>query len=162
MADRAITFKDVKSSQLRDITGRRLTTGLFFDLGGKSAVFHLEDWYALYVGTSDPTEYKAAKLLIGEWEYWLQLRKNPVLAKIFDQWKAEVEIKIKSAAVENIVMQAATDKGTAAARWLAEAGYKNKIPTKAAPKSKPATIPARVATDAARLGLVTPIKEKTA
>jgi hypothetical protein len=162
MADRAITYKDVKSTQLRDITGRRLTTGLFFDLGGKNAVFHLEDWYDMYIAVSDPTEYKAAKLLIGEWDYWLQLRKNPVLAKIFDQWRAEVEVQIKSVAVANIVMQAATDKGTAAARWLAEAGYKGKIPTKAAPKSTPATTPSRVANDAVRLGLVTPIKEKSA
>jgi len=162
MTDHPTTFKGVKPAQLRDSTGRRLTTGLFHDFGGSAPVFHLEDWYAIYIAAADPTEYKAAKILIGDWDFWLQLRKNSFLAKIFDTWQTEVEIKLKGNAIENIVMQAATDKGTAAARWLAEAGFKGKIPAKAAPKSKVTAAPSRVAGDAARLGLVQPIKEKVA
>lgn len=138
-----------KSSML-DSTGRRLSSGLFKELNGdQNALFSLEQWHKDYVKISDPTEYKAAMELIGDWEHWKFLRANPVIAKIFDEWKEEVATKLKSEAIKNLKDLAKTDKGAAAARWLAEGQFAPKKVGR--PKKEEAT--GRPVEDAKRLGI---------
>lgn len=112
---------------LFDTTGRALTVGLFKETANKGSIikppFSLEEWHKIYLTASDPTEYQAALSLIGSWNHWLALRKNETLAAIFDEWRVEVEVKIRSEAVVNMIKQANTASGTAAAKWLAESGF---------------------------------------
>lgn len=141
---------------LLDSTGRRITSGLFHELNdsGVTPIFHLADWKKVYVDIADPTEYRTAMALIGDWDHWKMLRGNPIVARYLDEWKAEVEIKLRSHAIVQMVAQSKTDKGTAAARWLAEAGFKEQ--TKSSKKTDAAGKEsiARARDDAARLGLV--------
>ena len=117
------TYKPV----LLDSTGRKLTIGLFEELADPGSaskpVFKLSDWRKVYVDIADPTGYEAHIVLIGNWEHWQALVENKRFAAELEKWNKEVEIKLRSQAIKNLVKQSKTDKGTAAAKWLAEAGY---------------------------------------
>lgn len=143
-------------AQLLDSTGRKLTSGLFEELADPASsvkpIFKLSDWREAYVRISDPTDYKAALELIGSWEHWEALVANPRFKEHLDSWRKEVEVKLRSEAIAHLRNQARTDKGVAAAKWLAEQGQE--------PKKKPgrpvANDPDRnkVNDDAKRLGLL--------
>jgi hypothetical protein len=72
---------------------------------------------------ADPTEYKVAMALTGDWLHWEQICASWTIKPIIEQWREELQVKIKSEAVEALVKQSKSDKGTAAAKWLAENGY---------------------------------------
>jgi hypothetical protein len=80
----------------------------------------------VYVEAKDPTEYKAAMMIIGNYAHWVALRKNQVLAAIFDEWKLEVEVLLRSEAVALLIDQSKEKGGTQAARWLAEGSFNPK------------------------------------
>lgn len=141
---------------LLDSTGRRLTVGLFEELsdgdGSTKPVFKLADWRKVYVDIADPTDYEAAMVLIGNWEHWLALVENKRFYAELVKWRQEVDVKLKSAAIKNLVKQSKSDKGTAAAKWLAEHGYADKAKkTKKQEDADPDN--SRVGSDAKRLGL---------
>ncbi len=112
---------------LFDSTGKLCTTGLFEETKYPSvkmkSPFKLSDWHKVYMAHSDVTEYGPAMELLGNWGHWMALRKNQTLGKIFDEWKLEVEIKIRSENVAVLMSHAKSPGGTAAAKWLAEAGF---------------------------------------
>lgn len=146
---------------LIDTTGRKLTTGLFEELADPASsikpVFKLADWRKTYVELSDPTEYKAAMVLIGDWEHWQALlTSKPFLAEL-EQWRREVEVKVRSEAIVEIVKQSKGNKGTMAAKWLAEAGFsprdKRNKKQREEGDSAEQEAKSKVAEDAKRLGL---------
>lgn len=121
-----------------DTTGRRLTLGLFKELSDNPAApFSLEDWRQVYVEVSDPTDYKAAMVLIGQWEHWTMLTECKAFAEHLEKWRNEVNTKLRSEAFDNLRKQARDPKGTAAARFLAEQG---EGPKKRGPKKKEAQV----------------------
>lgn len=141
-------------AKLCDVMGRRLTTGLFEeiqrDATASPAVFKLSDWKAEYVAICDPTGYRAAMALIGDWDHWRQLVSNPVFKAHLDEWKEEVETKLKSKAIEALEKQAGSPMGTSAAKYLAEKGYAKKE------RKQKETLPEgvdRASADAKRIGL---------
>jgi hypothetical protein len=117
---------------LLDSTGRKLTVGLFHELADPDAtvkpVFYLSDWRKIYVDIADPTGYRAADALIGNWEHWLALCANQRFKAELDSWNEEVAVKLASEAISALVKQSKGPQGTTAAKWLAEKGY--------APKTK--------------------------
>ena len=145
---------EANKSLVTDSTGRRLTIGLFKELSDNpSAPFSIADWRRIYVEIADPTDYKAAHVLIGQWEHWTMLTECKAFATELAKWRAEVEVKLRSEAIAELRKQAKTEKGTAAAKYLAgEAAPRGRPPKKkeddAAPETK------RVADDARRLKLV--------
>ena len=90
----------------------------------------LADWRRRFIEISDPTEYRGAIELLGSWNDWQAFKRNwPTFKnKILIDWLAEVEVKLRSEAISNICEQALSDKGTAAAKWLAEGKYKTRKP----------------------------------
>lgn len=157
---------ETNKAKLVDATGQMLTTGLFEETQrkhGSSAppVFKLSEWRKVYVEIADPTEYTAAMELIGSWEHWLALRANPILSRIFDEWLQEVEVKLRSLGVRELMKVAAktgSPGASAAARWLAEGGYveDKRMRTKEGRKREEQVkqgVKDRTAADAARLGL---------
>lgn len=141
-------------SKLRDSKGRRLTTGLFEELKPDDtvapAVFKLADWKEVYIELCDPTGYKAAMELIGDWSHWQLLVSNPIFKEHLDEWNLEVETKIKSAAIEELKSQSTLATGTSAAKYLAEKGYAKKD------KKAKVSLPEgeeRAGSDVKRLGL---------
>ncbi len=144
-----------------DGTGRRLTTGLFEELvdptTSSKPIFKLSDWRRKYVSIADPTEYRSAMALIGDWDHWQLLVSNPVFFKHLNEWRKEVEVKVRSEAVLQIVKQANSPKGTPAAKWLAEGGWIEKKKGKKESEESEhieKEMRQKVASDAKRLGLV--------
>lgn len=158
---------DANKAILTDSTGKMLTTGLFEETIRKHgsaapAPFKLSDWRKTYIRVADPTEYATAMELIGSWEHWLALRANPVLAAHFNEWLQEVEIKLRSSGVKELMKVAGrtgSPGAAAAARWLAEGGFieDRRLRTKDGRKREEEVkkqVQDRTAADAARLGLV--------
>jgi hypothetical protein len=140
---------------LLDTTGRKLTSGLFEELADSDSaikpVFKLAEWRKMYVEIADPTDYEAARVLIGSWEHWQALAANPRFAAHLKEWRAEVEVKLRSEAIAALVKQSQDIKGTAAAKWLAEHGSVPKNKRKS--EEDEGDGKAQVSADAARLGL---------
>lgn len=115
---------------LCDAGGRRLTTGLFEELQAADTVskpvFKLSDWREVYLKVGDPTDYKAAMELIGDWDHWQLLANNPVFKAHLDEWRKEVIAAIKSEAIQTLIKHSKGINGTSAAKYLAEHGYVEK------------------------------------
>lgn len=148
---------EANKSKLYDPQGRVVVTGLFEELadkrlGGKYVMFKLSDWKDVYVRLSDPTEYKAAIALIGNWEHWQRMLENPIFVAHVKEWRKEVDVKLEAEGIQNLREQARLGNATAA-RFLAKKEYKEKlIKSKVAEKEDDATSK-KIGEDAARLGL---------
>lgn len=110
------------------LDGKRITTGLFeetIDRGTTKwkAPFKLSDWKKVYLEACDPTEYRPAMELIGDWAHWKLLRESVRIKPIIDEWAMEVEVRIRSEALINMQKHAKKDGGTSAAKWIAEGGF---------------------------------------
>lgn len=118
-----------------DSQGRPITQSLFLENGYTSAaIYTLKDvdyeykgklypsLKKLYLLEEDPTEYIfATKYLLG-WKHWQRLYENKLLTKHIDEWRFELEMKLRSRAVQELMAQAR--KGNAgASKWLADRGW---------------------------------------
>lgn len=138
--------------------GRPFAAGLFkqYDPAGK---YDLDIWRNVFIEVGDPTEYQAAIILADSWEQWNQIKKLwPHFRNvILPSWLEEVEIKLRSEAIRSLITQSKSDKGTVAAKWIAEGRHKQRGPGKPskAEVQKEARIAAgvhdEVADDVARL-----------
>lgn len=114
--------------KLFDGFGKAIVTGLFEELAdrrteGKFVLFKLSDWKKTYLEISDPTEYKAAMTLIGDWKFWNMMLKNPVFRSVVEGWRKELDLKLESEGIAEIRKQA-KQGNTAAAKFLAKKEYK--------------------------------------
>lgn len=122
--------------------GRPLTQGLFLEINydTKYAVYTLDEedktykdvvypsLRKLYLQCEDPTEYTFAKKHLLGWDHWQRLCANKVLNDHFTKWRDELEISIRSAAIQSIMEESAGDKGFQAAKWLADRGWEKRTP----------------------------------
>ena len=127
--------------QFKDSMGRPLTQGLFLEIGYNTefAIYTLkeEDFEyegkvypslkRLYLEMSDPIEYDFATTHLGSWEQWQRISNNKVLKKHVDSWRKELELKIRSQAVAEVIKFSRTDKGFQAAKWLADKGFDKRV-----------------------------------
>jgi len=111
-----------------------LTQGLFLEIGynPEQAVFTLKDWdwnyegvwypslKRLYLEYEDIVEYSfACEYLLG-WNHWQRICKNKILRKHIDEWRVELELKLRSQAISQIVaMSVDEQKGFQAAKYVA-------------------------------------------
>lgn len=134
--------------------GRRLTVGLFEELSRDDVLakppFRLSDWHKTYVEVGDLTGYKAAEVLLGNWEHWLLLCKAPAFAAVLKEWNEEVSVKLRSEALANLVKQSKLPTGTAAAKQLLAIAEGKKVMKEADPAKD---VQRKVSDDAKRLGL---------
>ena len=95
---------------------------LFKQYGGNT--YDLDEWHDIFLASDDPTEYKAALELVGTWAKWKYFKASwPGFNKILEEWKIELDIKLRSEAVRAMCTHSKSDKGMAAAKWLAEGRY---------------------------------------
>lgn len=146
---------EVNRHLVTDSTGRKLTVGLFQELSEPTSPFTLADWRKVYVELADPTDYKAALVLIGNWDHWQALLGCKPFTAELEKWRAEVDAKLRSEAIEQLRKQSRTDKGTAAAKWLAEEGVnaKKRGPGRPSLQPKQEEVHDRTRGDAIRIGL---------
>lgn len=72
-------------------------------------------------------EWNFAKDTLGSWELWQRLLANKMLSPMFHSWQKEKEIELESMAIEALIKSAQEDgpKGTMAAKYIVEKGYKS-------------------------------------
>lgn len=126
----------VDKSELKTSNGIPLTQGLFLEIGYKEhAVYTTKDddyeyngkvypsLKRLYLEMEDVTEYAFATTHLLGWNHWQRLCENKVVAKYINEWRYELELKLRAKAFQNILTKASTEKGINAAKWLAEKGW---------------------------------------
>jgi hypothetical protein len=122
-------------NKLKDTKGRPLTQSLFLELGYSDySVYTLKDDDYEYNGKvypslkkrflacSDPTEYEFAITHLLGWKHWQRIVDNKVIRKHIDEWREELEVKLRSEGVRNAIAHA-QDGTFQAAKWLADRGW---------------------------------------
>lgn len=132
----------IDKEQLQDTMGRPLTQSLFLELGySEYSVYTLKEQdYAykgknypslkrLYLKEEDVTEYEfATKHLLG-WQHWKRLCENKQIRKHIDDWREELELKIRSQAIRDMQGLCASENGNfSAAKFLADRGWEKRAP----------------------------------
>lgn len=159
--------------QMVDSTGRPLTQSLFLELGYSAAAIYTlkEDHYEyngrlypsvkrLYVETNDPTEYEFARQFFLGWKHWQRISDNKAIKPYVDEWREELEVKLRSLAVKRVIAHSASPTGLQAAKWLADRGWSTRgagRPTKAeieGEKARHIKIEDEYSADVSRLQLV--------
>lgn len=130
----------IDKSKLVDSMGRPLTQSLFLEVGYSDyAVYTLKEYdypykgkhypslKKLYLKEEDPTEYAFAEKHLLGWQHWKRLCENKVLAKHIDEWREEMELKIRSQAVRDMMNLCASENGNfSAAKFLADKGWEKR------------------------------------
>lgn len=153
----------VDRTKFLDGSGKRVILQLFKEFARPDVkfkpVYTLKDWKDVFLDCRDPSEYQPAQLLLGDWEHWLEVRNHALIKPHVDKWQAELEVKLRSEAIQQMKSHAKQPGGTAAAKWLADKGYAAEGLKKAVGRPKKeevelSPIPSRIAGDMARLGIV--------
>lgn len=127
----------IDKSKLLDTMGRPLTQSLFLEIGySEYAVYTLKEYdyeykgklypslKKLYLKEEDPTEYAFAERNLLGWQHWKRLCENKVIRKHVDEWREELELKIRSQAIRDMVNLCASENGNfSAAKFLADRGW---------------------------------------
>lgn len=141
----------IDKTKLRDSRGHPLTQGLFLEIGydSETAVYTLKDddhthkgkvypsLKRLFIACEDPTEYSFANDYLLGWSHWKRLQENKAIRKHIDEWREELELKIRSQAVRDIVnLSASENGGFQAAKWLADRGWDKRAAGRPSKKEK--------------------------
>lgn len=117
-----------------------MTQALFLEIGYQvdKAVFTLKDDDHEYEGNTypslkrlflemeDPTEYEFANKYLLGWSHWKRMNENKALKKHFEEWREELELRLRAQGIRAIIDQSCDDKGFQAAKYLAEKGWDKK------------------------------------
>ena len=122
-------------SQMLDSSGRPITQSMFLEIGySEAAIYTLKDndhvyeghtypsLKRLYLEKEDPTEYAFASEYLLGWRHWQRLCENKLIRKSIDEWREELEMKLRSRAVQEMIKSAAKG-GVQASKWLADKGW---------------------------------------
>lgn len=143
------------SFQFRNAAGRFFTRDLFLETapggsGSLNPVYTLkrEDhtlngktYYSLYLRyleTNDPTEYKFAKEHLGGWAHWKELSSCNWFQEYLEEWREELEVRIRSEALNRIVKETKTNSRESfqANKYLLDKGWSEKKSDRGRPKNE--------------------------
>lgn len=122
---------------LVDKMGRPLTQSLFLEINydAEVAIYTLKDYdheyegkvypslKKLFIQMEDLVEYEFANTYLLGWNHWLRICNNKLFKKHVEEWREELELKIRSQAVADIINMTAEEKSFQAAKWLADKGW---------------------------------------
>jgi len=142
----------IDKEKLTDTMGRPLTQSLFLEIGYSDyAVYTLKEYdyhykgkhyhslKKLYLAEEDPTEYSFAEKHLLGWQHWKRLCENKVLSKHIEEWREELELKIRSQAVRDMMNMCASENGNySAAKFLADRGWDKRAAGRPSKKDKEA------------------------
>jgi len=129
---------EIDKKAFLDSAGKPLTQSIFLEVGYTAqAVYTLkeDDHYyegklypslkKLYIEMADVTEYEFANTYLLGWKHWKRICENKLLRAHIDEWREELELKMRSKGVKEAI-KAAELGGFQAAKWLADRGWSNK------------------------------------
>lgn len=128
----------VDKSRLVDVKGRPLTQSLFLEVNydPEVAVYTMKGYdheyegkifpslKRLYLEMEDPVEYEFAYTYLLDWKHWLRICDNKLFKKEVEEWREELELKIRGMGTKSILDAALSEDGSfQAAKWLADKGW---------------------------------------
>lgn len=130
----------IDKEKLVDTMGRPLTQSLFLEIGySQFAVYTLKEYdypykgkhypslKKLYLQEEDPTEYAFAEKHLLGWQHWKKLQGNAQIMRHIQEWREELELKIRSQAIRDMMNLCASESGNfSAAKFLADRGWDKK------------------------------------
>jgi len=139
-------IKHLKENNFKDSTGKYRTQSLFIEYrdrnGNYAPIYNLKNYDQtdhdgnlirslknLYLDLGDITEYEFANLYFDGWDHWQRVCNNAYLKKEIDNWRFELELKMKAEAIRAIraIAKDEGDKGQlSAAKYIAEKGWETK------------------------------------
>ena len=156
-------MKELDMKRMKDSQGRYRTNSLFKEWcrPQDEPLYTLEQVRKVYLECKDPTGYKAAMILLGDWRHWEKLSLTSRFKELLKEWNDEIEIMLRSEAITNIAMRQydPSPSGLSAAKFLAESKWKESTrgrPSKEEIKRKAAkdkSISDKVKEDVARLNI---------
>lgn len=86
----------------------------------------------LYLEAEDIGEYHFVKKYMYSWLQWERLLNNAVIRPFINQWRDELEVKLRSIAIRTLCDLSSTSeaKNTAAAKYIADKAYATKATKK--------------------------------
>lgn len=124
-----------KNEVMLDSMGKMRTQSLFLELGyNDEACFTLKEedhvyegrtypsLKRLYLESNDPTEYKFATEHLLGWKHWQRMCENKVIRKHIDEWREELEVKLRCQAIGDAIVLARSGQFQAA-KWVADRGW---------------------------------------
>lgn len=102
----------------------------------------------LYIEMDDVTEYDFANKYLLGWQHWKRLCENKMIRKHIDEWREELELKVRSRAIRDMQNLCAGENGNfGAAKFLADRGWDKRAAGRPSKKDieKNAAIAAHVA-----------------
>lgn len=137
---------EIDKKKMLDSMGKPITQSLFLEIGyGDTALYTLKEQDHEHKGTlypslkrlflemEDPTEYEFATTYLLGWKHWLRLNENKAIRVHIDEWRAELEVKLRCKGVKSMML-AAKSGNYQAAKYLADKGWETRgagRPTKA-------------------------------
>lgn len=123
-----------------DSMGRPITQSLFLEISynPEVAVYTLKEYdhtyegktfpsiKRLYIQMEDVVEYDFANRYFLGWSHWQRIANNKLFKKHVEEWRIELELKVRSQAVRDIIDMSATERSFQAAKWLADKGWAEK------------------------------------
>lgn len=135
-----------KREDMLDSIGKPITQSLFLEIGYTSnSVYTLKEvdheyegriypsLKKLYLELEDTTEYEFANKYLLGWKHWQRIAENKALKPFVTEWREELELKLRSRAVKQM-MELASGGSYQASKWLADRGWDTRgagRPTKA-------------------------------
>lgn len=115
-------------NKFKDVMGRWITSGLFKETAQKKdyIIFTLAEARSLYIEANDLTGYLFATTVLGGWKHWLALKESPALLPHILQWEDELEVKVRSLGLQNIMTASKGIQGYQASKYLVEGGWNKK------------------------------------
>jgi hypothetical protein len=121
--------------QMLDKAGKPITQSLFLEVGyTEEAIYTLKEvdytyngkvyksMKLLYMEMADPTEYEFATTHLLGWKHWMRICENKILRKHIDEWREELEVKLRCAAARQVLEQA-RGGSFQASKWVADRGW---------------------------------------
>jgi hypothetical protein len=127
----------IDKSRFVDVNGRPITQSLFLDITYNDlCVYTFRDQDAewngkiypslkrLYLEEEDPTEYEFATKHLLNYRHWKRICQNQQVLKHVQEWREELEAKLRCKAVKHMLTAAQTGNYQAA-KWFADRGWTN-------------------------------------
>lgn len=127
----------IDKTKFKDTMGRPLTQSLFLEPNYNEYAYYTFDGEdktykgkvypslkRLYLEMMDPVEYEFATTYLLDWPHWKRLCSNAIISRHIEDWREELELKLRSEGVRMMIDQ--SEDNSQAAKWLAERGWDRK------------------------------------
>lgn len=124
-------------TRLVESRGRPIVQSLFLENGYNEMAYYTHKEYdyeykgvlykslgKLYVQEMDPVGHSFAQKYLLGWDHWCKIRDNAQNREVVQRWEDELEVKIRSQALQEILMASRSEKGSfPAAQFLVKGGW---------------------------------------